>query len=62
MKTITNYERHKMKQNSENYKKNRKNKHEYHQSSKIDSVQQNENVRTQNYVRNELITMTQLKN
>ena len=38
-KTITNYERHKIKQNNKNHKKNRKNKHEYHQSSRTDNVQ-----------------------
>ena len=58
MKTITNYERCKMKWNSENHKKNRRSKHEYCQSSRTNSVQQNENAETQDYIRNELITMT----
>ena len=51
-----------MKQNNESYKKNRRNKHEYYQSSRIDNVQWNENVRTQDYARNELITTAQFKN
>ena len=38
MKTIANHERHKIKQNSESYKKNKKNKYEYHQSSRINNV------------------------
>ena len=62
MKTITNCEKHKMKWNNKSYKRNRKNKHEYHQSSRMNSVQQDENAETQDYVRNELITMTQFKN
>ena len=55
--TIINCERHKMKWNSKNHKKNRKNKHEHHQLLKTDNIQQDENVRTQNYARNELTTM-----
>ena len=62
MKTIANHEKCKTKQNNKNHKENRRNKHEHYQSSKTNSVQQNENVRTQNYARNELIMMTQLKN
>ena len=62
MKTITNCERHKTKQNSKNYKKNKKNKHEYYWSSRTNNAQWNENVRTQNYARNELIITTQFKN
>ena len=57
-KKIINYKRYKKKQNSKNYKKNKKNKHDYYQSSKTNSVQQDENVRTQDYARNELITTT----
>ena len=38
-KTIINYEKHKIKQNSKNHEKDRKNKHEYHQSSRTNSVQ-----------------------
>ena len=62
MKTITNYERCKMKWNSKNHKKNERNKHEHCQSSKTNNVQWNENAETQNYARNELITITQFKN
>ena len=62
MKTIINCEKYKMKQNNENYKKNKKNKHEHCSSSRTNNVQWNENVRTQDYARNELIMMTQLKN
>ena len=61
-KTIINYKKCKIKWNNENHEKNRKNKHEYYQSSRTDSVQQDENVRTQDHVRNELITTTQFKN
>ena len=61
-KTITNCEKHKTKQNNKNHERNRKDKHEYHQSSRINSVQWNENVRTQDYARNELITTAQFKN
>ena len=62
MKTIVNYKRCKMKWNSKNHKKNRKDKHEYCQSSRINSVQWNENIETQNYARNELTTTTQFEN
>ena len=51
-----------MKWNSKNHEENRKDKHEYCQSSRINNVQQNENVRTQDYARNELIMTTQFKN
>ena len=61
-KTVTNYEKCKMKWNSENHEKNKKDKHEYCQSLRTNSVQQNENVRTQNYARNELIMIIQFKN
>ena len=61
-KTITNYKKCKTKQNSKSHKKNERNKHEYCWSSKTNSVQQDENVRTQNHARNELITTTQFKN
>ena len=60
MKTIANYKRCKMKWNNKNHKKDRKNKHENCQSSKTDNVQQDENVRTQDHARNELIMITQL--
>ena len=62
MKTITNHEKHKMKQNSKNYKKNERSKHEYYQSLRTNNVQWDENIRTQNHARNELITTTQFKN
>ena len=62
MKTIANCKKYKMKWNNKNYEKNRKNKHEYCQLSRTNSVQQNENTETQNYARNELIMMTQFKN
>ena len=62
MKTIANYERCKMKWNSESHKKNERNKHKHCWSSRTNSVQQNENVRTQDYARNELIMMTQSEN
>ena len=62
MKTITNCERHKMKWNSESHRKNRRNEHEYCQSSKENSIQWNENAETQDYARNELIIMTQSEN
>ena len=62
MKTITNCEKCKMKWNSKNHKRNRKDKHEYHQSSKTNSVQWNENAETQDYARNELIMIAQFKN
>ena len=62
MKTITNYKRCEMKWNNKNHKKNERNQHEYHWSSRTDSVQWDEKVRTQNHARNELITMTQFKN
>ena len=58
MKTITNYKRHKMKWNNENHKKDRKDKYEYCQSLRKNNVQQDENVRTQNHARNELIMTT----
>ena len=61
-KTIANYEKYKMKWNNKNHKKNERNKYEHCWSLRINSVQWNENVRTQNYVRNELTTMTQLEN
>ena len=51
-----------MKWNSENYERDRRNKHEYCQLSKTNSIQQDENVRTQNYVKNKLIMITQFKN
>ena len=51
-----------MKQNNKSHKENRKDKHEHHQSSKTNNVQWNENVRTQDYVRNELIMTAQFKN
>ena len=56
--TITNCKKCKTKQNSKNYKKNRKNKYEHCQLSRTNSVQQDENVKTQNYARNELTTTT----
>ena len=56
--TIANYEKCKMKWNNENHKRNERNQHEYHQSSRTNSVQWNENVRAQDYARNELITTT----
>ena len=62
MKTITNHEKYKTKWNNESHKKNERNKHEYCQSSETNNVQQNENVRTQDYARNELIMTTQFKN
>ena len=62
MKTITNHEKYKTKWNNKSHKKNRRNKHEYCQSSRINNVQQDENVRTQDYARNELIMITQFKN
>ena len=58
MKIIINYERHKMKWNSKNYKKNERDKHEHCQSSRMNSVQWDENVRTQDHARNELTTTT----
>ena len=61
MKTITNHERHKIKWNSKNHKKNRKNKHEHHWLLETNNVQQDENIRTQNYVKNELTTITQFE-
>ena len=39
-------------------KETKKNKHEHHWSSKTNSVQWNENVKTQNYAKNELTMMT----
>ena len=39
-----------------------KNQHEHYWLLEMNSVQQNENVETQDYARNELIMMTQLKN
>ena len=62
MKTVTNCEKCKTKQDSKSHKKNRKDKHEHCQSSKTDNVQQDENVRTQNHARNELIMTTQSEN
>ena len=62
MKTIANYKKCKMKWNNKNHKKNEKNKHEHHKLSKTNNVQWNENVRTQDHVRNELTTTTQFKN
>ena len=62
MKTITNYERCEIKWNNKNHKKNEKNKHEHCWSLRINNVQWNENVRTQNYARNKLTIMTQFKN
>ena len=62
MKIIANYKRHKMKQNSENHKKNERNKNEYCQSSRTNNIQWDENVETQDYARNELIITTQLEN
>ncbi len=38
MKTIANYERYKMKQNSDCYKRNERNKHEHCQSSETNDV------------------------
>ena len=61
-KTIANHEKCKMKWNSKNHKRNERNKHEYCQSLKTNSVQWDENVRTQDYARNELAMMTQFKN
>ena len=58
MKIIINCERHKMKWNSKNHQKNEKNKHEYCWSSRINNIQQNENVKIQNYTQNELIMTT----
>ena len=58
MKTITNYKKCKMKWNSKSYKKNEKNKHEHYWLSRTNNVQWNENVRTQDYARNELIMTT----
>ena len=62
MKTIVNYKKHKIKWNNENHKRNKRDKNKYCQSSRTNNVQWNENVRTQDYARNELITTTQLKN
>ena len=62
MKTIANHKKCKIKWNNKNHEKNKKNKHEYCQSSRTNSAQWNENVRTQNYARNELTMITQLKN
>ena len=56
-KTIANCKRCKMKQNSKNHEKNRRDKHEYCQSSRTNSVQQDENAETQNYAKSELIMM-----
>ena len=61
-KTNANYERCKTKQNNKNHKKNERNKNKYYQLSRTNNVQQNENAETQDYVRNELIMMTQLEN
>ena len=58
MKTIINYEKHKTKQNSKNYKKNEENKNEHCQSLKTNNIQWDKNVRTQDHVRNELTTTT----
>ena len=62
MKTIANYKICKTKWNSESHEKNRRDKHEYCKLSKTNNVQWDENVRTQDYAKNELITMTQFKN
>ena len=56
-KTIANNKKHKMKWNSESHERNRRDKHEYHQSSRTNSVQQNENAEIQDYARNKLITI-----
>ena len=58
IKIIVNHEKCKMKQNNKNYKKNRKNKHEHYWLLRINNVQWNENVRIQDYARNELTTAT----
>ena len=62
MKTIANHKKCKIKWNNKNHEKNKKNKHEYCQSSRTNSVQWDENAETQNYARNELIIITQLMN
>ena len=46
MKTVVNCERHKKKQNSKSHERNKKNKHEHCQTSRINSVQWNENAET----------------
>ena len=51
-----------MKWNSKNHKENERNKHEHCWSSRTNSVQWNENVKTQDYARNELAIVTQLEN
>ena len=61
-KTTANYKKHKMKWNNKNHKKNERDKHEYYWLSRTNNVQQNENARTQDYVRNELTMMTQSEN
>ena len=58
MKTIINCEKCKMKWNSESHKKNWENKHEHCQLSRTNSIQWNENVKTQDYARNKLIMTT----
>ena len=58
MKIITNCKKCKTKWNSESHKKNERSEHEYHQLSRMNSVQWDENVRTQNHARNELATKT----
>jgi len=62
MKTIVNYKKHKIKWNNENHKRNKRDKNKYCQSSRTNNVQWNENVKTQNYARNELTTTTQSEN
>ena len=55
MKTITNYKKCKTKWNNKSHKKNERNKHEHYWSSRINSVQWDENAEIQDYVRDELI-------
>ena len=62
IKTNVNHEKYQMKWNSKNHKKNERNKHEYCQSLRTNNVQQDEDVRTQDYARNELTITTQLEN
>ena len=57
-KTIADHEKCKIKWNSKNHKRNKRDKYEHCKLSETDSVQWNENAETQDYARNELTTIT----